>query len=157
MSWTKAQFIDAAFEEIGFASYNFDLQPEQKQAALHRLDSMIASWQAMGLFLSYPLPESPDEINIDANSNVPDSANEAVYLNLAMKIAPMLGKSVPPETMRSAKLAYDALLNKMVKPVKLKMQGGYPLGAGNRCFDRNFTHDPEQTISVDTDNNLELH
>ena len=33
MSWTKRQYIVDAFEEIGLASYVYDLQPEQLQSA----------------------------------------------------------------------------------------------------------------------------
>ena len=31
MGWTKRQFIEQAFDEIGLASYAFDLGPEQMQ------------------------------------------------------------------------------------------------------------------------------
>ena len=40
MGWTKRQFVTQAFEEIGLASYVFDLTPEQLQSALRRLDAM---------------------------------------------------------------------------------------------------------------------
>jgi hypothetical protein len=54
MGYTKRQFISAAFEEIGLASYVFDLQPEQLQSALRRLDAMMADWNAKGIRLGYP-------------------------------------------------------------------------------------------------------
>ena len=44
MGYTKRQFVTAALEEIGLASYVFDLQPEQLQSALRRLDAMISEW-----------------------------------------------------------------------------------------------------------------
>lgn len=56
MGWTKRQFVTQAFEEIGLASYVFDLTPEQLDSALRRLDTMIASWNALGIRLGYPLP-----------------------------------------------------------------------------------------------------
>ena len=48
MGWTKRQFVAQAFEEIGLASYVFDLTPEQLQSALRRLDTMMAAWNALG-------------------------------------------------------------------------------------------------------------
>ena len=58
MGYKKRQFISAAFEEIGLASYVFDLQPEQLQSALRRLDAMMADWNAKGIRLGYPAPRT---------------------------------------------------------------------------------------------------
>jgi hypothetical protein len=48
VGYTKRQFVTSAFEEIGLADYVFDLQPEQLEGALRRLDSMMAEWNAAG-------------------------------------------------------------------------------------------------------------
>jgi hypothetical protein len=59
MSYTKRQFVDAAFEEIGLASYVFDLTTEELLPRLvRRLDAMMAQWNAKGIRLGYPLPTS---------------------------------------------------------------------------------------------------
>ena len=34
MSWTVGEFVNQAFEELGYSNYQFDLQPEQLQQAL---------------------------------------------------------------------------------------------------------------------------
>lgn len=49
MSWTKRQFMTAAFEEIGLAAYVYDLTPEQMQSAVKRMDAMIAGWNSNGV------------------------------------------------------------------------------------------------------------
>lgn len=72
MGYSKRQFVAAAFEEIGLASYVFDLQPEQLQSALRRLDAMIADWNGKGIRLGYPLPGSPQYSDLDEPSEVPD-------------------------------------------------------------------------------------
>ena len=51
MGWTKRQYIEQAFEEVGLAAYVFDLTPEQLQSALRKLDAMMAEWNAKGLRL----------------------------------------------------------------------------------------------------------
>jgi hypothetical protein len=87
MGYTKRQFVTSAFEEIGLADYVFDLQPEQLEAALRRLDSMMAEWNAAGIRLGYAMPSSPQDSDLDTETNVPDSAWEAIITNLAIRIA----------------------------------------------------------------------
>jgi hypothetical protein len=90
MSYKKRQFISAAFEEIGLASYVFDLQPEQLQSALRRLDAMMADWNAKGIRLGYPLPSSPQDSDLDEDTLVPDSAYEAIICSLGHQAGPKL-------------------------------------------------------------------
>ena len=75
MSWTKRQFITQAFEEIGLAAYVFDLTPDQLDSALRRMDAMVAGWNANGVRINYPLPNNPEDSDIDQPSGVPDFAN----------------------------------------------------------------------------------
>lgn len=137
MGWTKRQFIEQAFDEIGLASYVFDLGPEQMQSALRRLDMMMASWNALGLRLAYPLPSNPQDSDLDEETNVPDSANQAIYANLAIKLAPSYGKQVMAETKVSAKEAYNTLLSRAAMPMEQQMPGTMPSGAGNKSW-RNY-------------------
>ena len=121
MGYSKRQFVTAAFDEIGLASYVFDLTPEQLQSALRRLDAMMASWNALGIRLGYPLPSSPQFSDLDAQSEVPDSANEAIITNLAIKLAPSYGKQVMPDTKATAKETYNTLLSRAAMPMEQQM------------------------------------
>ena len=132
MAWTKRQFIEQAFEEIGLASYTFDLSPEQMQAALRRLDAMMATWYGAGISLGYPLPASPQDSDLDTDTTVPAISNEAIYTNLALKIAPTLGKIVSTDTKASAKAAYQGLLQRAAMPCEIQLPGTMPAGAGNK-------------------------
>jgi len=136
MSWTKRQFVVQAFEEIGLASYVFDLGPEQLQSALRRLDAMMAAWNAKGIRVGYPIPGSPENSDLDTETNVPDSANEAIYLNLGIRLGPAFGKMIPPELKVSAKLAYDNLLSLAAMPGEMQLPGTMPAGAGNKPWRR---------------------
>jgi hypothetical protein len=131
VSYTKQQFINDAFDEIGLATYNFDLQPEQLQSSLRKLDRMMATWNGKGIQLSYPIPSSPENSMLDEETNVPDSANEAIALNLAIRIAPAFGKQVSRELKASAKEAYQVLLLRAIKPVEQQITD-LPRGAGNK-------------------------
>lgn len=133
MSWTKRQFVVAAFGEIGLASYVYALTPEQLQAALIRLDSMMATWNGQGIRLGYPIPSSQGGSNLDQETNVPDSANEMVFQNLGIRLAPGFGKTVSPDTKISAINAYNAALGKaMGPPPERQMPSDMPAGAGNK-------------------------
>jgi hypothetical protein len=159
MGWTKRQFVTQAFEEIGLAAYVFDLTPEQLQSALNRLDSMMASWNAKGIRLGYPIPASPQDSDLDEATNVPDSANEAVYLNLGIRIAPGFGKAVAMETKASAKAAYDTLMSLAAMPPEQQMPGTMPSGAGNkpwRVYDDPFLRKPVDPLLAGNDGPIEF-
>lgn len=158
MSWTKRQFVVQAFEEIGYASYTFDLEPEQLQAALRRLDSMMATWNGIGLRLGYPVPLSPENSDLDEETLVPDAANEAVYTNLALRIAGIVGKQVLPSTMMIARKAYTDLLLKIAQPIEQQLPGTMPSGAGNKPWrdDNPFIDRPADPVTTGGDGPLEF-
>jgi hypothetical protein len=157
MSWTKRQIIEQAFDEIGLASYVFDLTADQLESALRRLDSMIAMWDSKGIRLGYPLPSSPQNSDLDAQTNMPDKAVEAAFLQLAIRLAPSYGKNVSPDTKAAAKQAYEALLITFCLPAEMQIPAGYPKGAGYKPYaiDDPFTS-REQPITVGSDSVLDF-
>lgn len=158
MSWTKRQLVVQAFEEIGYASYAYDLQPEQLQAGLRRLEALIATWNGRGVRLGYPLSNNPNTAELDVNSNVPDSANEAIYTNLAIRIAPIVGKTVSVETKQAARSAYMELLSRFTKPEEQQLPGTMPAGAGNKPWrqDQPFLPSPEDQIDAGGDGPIQF-
>lgn len=160
MSWTKRQFITTAFEEIGYADYVFDLQPEQLEKALWRLDSMMASWNAQGIRIGYPLPSTPEDSSLTTETSVPDSANMAIYMNLALVLAPTVGKMVSPETKAGAKTSYDILAQRAAAPVPMQFPGTLPSGAGNKPW-RNtqdpFLNNPTDPIDAGSDSAIDFY
>lgn len=140
MSWTKRQLIEQAFEEVGLASYVYDLTPDQLRSALRRLDSMIRTWDSRGISLGYPLTTLPQISDLDTFSNIPDSATETTYLNLGIRIAPSFGKVVSRDTKALALSSFNALLGDVVVPAEMQMPGTMPAGAGNRPWGWNNDH-----------------
>lgn len=133
MGYTKREIIDQAFEEIGLASYTFDLQPEQLESALRRLDGMMAVWNGKGIRLGYPLPSSPSESDLADDVNVPDRAIEAMVTNLAIRLAPSLGKSLSPDTKLVARQSYAQLVSKSSSPIEMQIDASsVPAGAGGK-------------------------
>jgi hypothetical protein len=141
--WTKKQIIEQAFEEIGLASYIFDITADQLESALRRLDLMVASWQARNIQIGYPLPASPGNSNIDEEIQTSLNNNEALVLNLAVRLAPAYGKSVSPDTKATAKLLYDQLLIEAAMPFEQQFVRTLPLGAGYKRTDQVFVNSPD--------------
>lgn len=134
MGWSKRKFITQALTECGLASYVFDMEPEEFESAMYRLDAMMADWNGRGLRLGYPLPGSPESADLDQETGVPDSASQAIILNLAVMLAPSYGKQSSPATMAAAKHSLDTLYMRATRPPSLQMPGTMPLGAGNKAW-----------------------
>lgn len=158
MGWTKRQFVVQAFEEIGYASYVYDLEPEQLQAALRRLDAMMATWNGKGIRLGYPVPTSPENSSLDEETGVPDSANEAIYTNLAVRIAPTVGKTTSVETRVAAKASYAVILARATQPQERQLPTTLPAGSGNKPWrnDDPFTQPTEDPLSAGDDGPIDF-
>lgn len=156
MSYTKRQFVTAALEELGLASYVYDLQPEQLESAMRRLDGMMAEWNGKGIRLGYPIPGSPENSALDSETDVPDSANEAVISNLAIRLAPSYGKQVMMQTMVTAKNALNVILSRATMPMEMQMPATMPSGAGNKNLDRPFMPVPTDPLLAGQDGPIEF-
>ena len=155
MSFTKRQFIEEAYGELGMASYIFDLDTDVLARALRRLDSMLAEWNGRGIRLGYPIPASPDDSDLDELTQVPDWANEAVILNLAVRLAPGHGKTVSPQTLFAAKSAKDAVLARVAMPPEVQITS-LPRGAGAKNLGSPFLPAPVDPLTAGPDSELEF-
>lgn len=132
MGYTKRQYIEAAFEELGLADYVFTMTAQEQASALRRLDSMMAEWNAHGIRIGYPLPLSPQQSDLDEQTSVTDAANEAIITNLAIRIAPSYGKQTLPATMTTARRALSVLTAKYTNVPQMQYPSTTPAGAGNK-------------------------
>jgi len=139
MGYSKRQYIEAALTEIGLADYVFNLTANDLQTALRRLDGMLAEWNARGVRLGYPIPLSPQQSDLDEQTNVPDAANEAIVTNLACRLAPSYGKQVLPGTMINARSSWNAIYGKSATPPQMQYPGTLPSGAGNKQWNQFYS------------------
>lgn len=130
MSQTKLQLVDGAYAELAIAGYDFDITPEEYQWALGRLDGLMATWAGQQITLPFAFGAG-----LDADSGLPLTAEEAVVLNLACRLAAGKGKTLASSTKAAAKQAFDAMLigiaHQQVQPVQYRT--GTPSGQGNRA------------------------
>jgi hypothetical protein len=134
MSWTKRQLIADAYGELALAGYDFDISPEEEAAALRKLNTMLATWGAQGVSLGFHMNASAEDDALDEPSGLPLYAVEAVYMQLAVRIAASKGKALPHSTLTNSKAAYDAVVSKIASDQIQQQQlaSGTPRGAGRK-------------------------
>lgn len=125
---TKREIVERAYSAAGLASYAFDLSADELNQARQSLDSMVAAWGIKGHRIGYNL-----EPDLDAVAGVPDWAEEALALNLALRLSGAIGKQVMPQTQQAAREAYNAVLSATTRPMA-KLAREVPSGAGNRHY-----------------------
>lgn len=160
MGYSKRRFILSSLEEIGIASHAFDITPDQLAYALTRLDAMMADWNGKGIRIGYPIPSDPSFSDIDADSNVPDCANEAIITNLAIKLCASYGKQVHPETKIAANNSYNTLLQRVPMAPVQRYYSTLPIGSGWKPWrygdEWGYPYVPK-TVDVGIDSELELY
>lgn len=128
---TKTDLITDALGELGIGSA-YDVGADELQAALRRLEAMMAQWDQRGIRLGYSYGTA-----IGEESGLPALAYEAVVASLAVKLAPSYGKTPSGITLAAAKSGYDLLLRQAAMPPQQQYRST-PSGAGNK---------PEQWVS----------
>jgi hypothetical protein len=131
--WTKRDLVNQALEEIGLSSAVYDMQPEQMESVKRRLDLMMASWNAEGLRLGYPVGTLATS-DLDDDSGLPDVSIEAVYTGLAVMVGPMFGRIVSDTTKTRAAQMKNILKSRWTEPPRQQIRGTMPAGAGNRGY-----------------------
>lgn len=160
MAYKKLDIVDLAFQEIGIASYEFDLNPQESNGALRQLDLMMATWNKRGIRLGYPLPSSPNESDLDQEIDIPDNAFEAMYLNLAVRISSGFGKQLAPQTRIEATRTYlELLADNMDLPEQALDYRSAPAGAGNKSWSFRgspFLAKAQEPLTTGSDDILEI-
>lgn len=134
--WTKAQIVTDAFGELALAGHVFDIEPEEQQQALRRLEMMLGNWEGRGITLGYSFSGTPDGIEADADSGLPDAAVETVVINLAKRIAAGFGKALTPQQLQDARDSFAVLLRQAAFPPEMQLPGTMPRGAGLKPWRR---------------------
>lgn len=134
---TKRTLVQMAREAAGLAGYDFDASLEEDASHLRRLDSLMATypWSRLG----YNRPGTLGSSDMADAIGIPDQFVEAASWQLAMRIAPGLGKSMSAEA-RGALSASMAMVMAYAATAAIgtmQLPSSTPLGAGTRPFIRN--------------------
>lgn len=140
---TKRTVIAMAFEELGLADYEFNTTNEEKASALRRLDSLMALWAGPGfnLDLGYNFPPSIGQGALNDPAGVPDDTLDAVSAHLAAKLAPVIGKSLSPETrttlnrsLNALRTQYAVIPDRLIPSGTIRGAGAKPCGVWRPFF-----------------------
>jgi hypothetical protein len=137
---TKRELVDGAYAELGLAEYVFDLQPEEIGTALHKLERMMSGWDSLGIRLGYAFAVTPKQADGNDDACVPDWAEEGIITNLAVRLAPTVGKSASAETRINARQQYNTLLVGNYEIPQMQYPRQMPIGTGNRRNVKNQTY-----------------
>ena len=133
MAWTKRAIVETAYEEIGVsAALGYDVTPEQMALGLSRLDALMEELYQQGYRLTYNAPAEYRGGDLDDDSGIPAGANQAVYLSLALRLAPTIGRQVSMETKAAHRTAMNAIaIGPATLPTVRRDTDAVPAGAGN--------------------------
>ena len=131
MSITKRDIINSAFGELGLGSYNYDMQPEDYETALIRLDGLMSEWASFGLQTGYPATTQPDAGSLDDAIGLIMPLREGVIAALAIRLAPGYGKTPSPDTKTAASKGWNVAQRLAFQtPEKYINTTAVPAGAG---------------------------
>lgn len=129
---TKGTVVDMAFEEITLAGYNLDATTDEQASAIRRLDSLMARWAHSSLNVGYNFPAAVGGSARADVSGIPDLALDAAVVDLALAIAPGIGKTLSVET----RIRYRQSMNAVRAVFSVIPERSLPIstlrGAGNK-------------------------
>lgn len=131
---TKRDLFEMAFEECGLPGYSFTAQPNEIASALRRLDATMRELEVRGIRIGYNFPPEVGASDPDDPALIPDYAITGVAGQLALKIAPGLGKTLSPEQKRGAGQSFVAMQAASSVVPELRMPRTTPWGSGNKPY-----------------------
>lgn len=128
----KGHIVEMALEDCGIASFEFGLTAEEMSSGLRRLNAMMSTWP-WSLIETYSCPPSGNGLPEDP-SGIPDNAVQAVAHNLALLLAPTMGKTLSPEYVRAAGTSRREFEAAYATPTPAPFPAKTPRGMGNRSY-----------------------
>lgn len=133
---TRSLIMSRSFGRLAMGDYEFDIGAEEKAAARTSLDGMMAEWLGEGLDLGF-VP-STDEENDAVDIATPDWASQAIWSNLAVRMAADFGKMPGAALIRDAKRGFD-LVKSQAQIIPRQRSGKSVIhGGGDRWYYRRW-------------------
>lgn len=151
MNITKGELVTRALKLLGVVDSITSADPEEIRDGLDTLDAMIAEWENHGIRLGYILPSGELPSMPDDESGLADVKVFGVAQNLAVNLAPMLGREAQPTVRSRAKLFYEGLFS--VELIQRQSDPMMPTGTGN-CYVGGY-QPPDDDITIENDGTLQ--
>src|SRR5690606_25386143 len=132
---TNKEIIDRAYQIIGLSDSMFGRTPEEYASAMLPLGGMMLEWpfDQLGFIFEDAAGLRPEE-----ESGIDRKYLEAVAYALAERIAPTIGKTLPPEARKPKNTTYSALCAAVRVATPAEYADGTPMGAGHRHYGRTY-------------------
>jgi hypothetical protein len=122
---TKIQLVSMAFDELRINGITSSADSEDNVLALQSLEQLVSE---LNIDIGWRFEDQPDP---NTMSGIPQYAESAIYMALAVRIAPRYGKDAGLiRTQASA--AMSALVARVNKPRQVSYPTRMPMGLGNR-------------------------
>lgn len=132
---TKRSLIGQAYIEVALNNWEYDIEPEEMDKALTRLDILAAELVGRGISIGYNAPSVIGQGNLDDELGCPDQAFFGLAVLLAQRLCPSMGKKLSQESRETLNAAMKAVRSAAVVLVpSMTLAHGTPLGSGNRCW-----------------------
>lgn len=157
--WTKLEVVNKALKDAGIIAEGEDGTAEELFEGMVTLDSMLGQWDMDGIHLGCPIPPRPEVGNLSDDTGLTTSMVEPVFMNLAIRLAAVLGRQLLPTYVALANQGYDRLRSRKIKPSSYDTPSGIPAGMGNRKTGRRFLRsvvEEDEEISDGTGAVLEI-
>jgi hypothetical protein len=151
--YTKRELVLDAYDEVGLASYAFNLKPAQIERAVRKLDRAMGVLVGKGVQVGYPLTNSTAGLDVTVETNLPVWATEGVVLGLGISLATGLGKQIPMELRSRYKEAMAVIFDRSDNGIpEMQRQENTPAGMGNMYragYIDPFLSDPDEAFGPD--------
>lgn len=151
MSIIKGDLVTRALKMLGVADSITSPDPSEIADGLETLDSMVAEWENHGIRLGYHLAADGVAANPGDESGIADKHVMGVSANLAVNMAPLIGREAQPTIKSRAKLFYEGLFN--IELTQRQSDPMMPTGSGN-CHLGAYQLPDDGVITVENDGNL---
>ena len=151
---TKGDIVRQAYAHLRISGLTSKATPEDTQLGLQTLEAMLLAWTNKGLNLSWKKSEDFVDPDPQKDSGISDANYEAIYVNLAVKLAPAFGKA-PTQLNTYANELYAGLFD-VVLPTQQNNEY-MPLGSGNRRgYYTPIYQESSEPIDVENDGNITI-
>lgn len=123
---TVAQIAKASLQQILVQESEADLEPDEYQDFIFALNNWMAAREADGIDLGWQTVSS-----LGDTVTVADGAIDPIVHNMAVVIAPMFGRPVPPELALMAGKGMNTLRHIGQAIIPSVMPDTLPVGSGN--------------------------
>lgn len=152
MSITKGELVIRALKMLGVVDSITSPDPAEIADGLETLDAMVAEWENHGIRLGYQLTSDGVPVDPGDESGLADKHVMGVAANLAVNMAPLIGREAQPTIRSRAKLFYEGLLS--VELIQRQSDPMMPTGTGN-CHIGGY-QPPDEIITIENGGNLHI-